>query len=291
MKAIPLVVCFVLLNAVSQAEVILQQISWSELQTQGLLMSGKVHASTDPTVPEYLQIERAVDTGVTIPLATIETPGITRRSYALLGKVKHEGVQGKGYLEIRNYFGDSERYFTRTLSDSGPMKSLEGSSDWREFSLPFTMEDTTKRPSKIQLNITFAGKGTVSIGPVRLVEYDEAEIPAPDTSGWWTEQQGGWLGGVIGCLGGLFGCLGGLAGSLAYRGKARGFSFGVLYVMTVLGILSLLGGLSALAVRQPYHVYFPLLLTGLLFGALGLGLIPTMRKRYEQAEERLSDEG
>lgn len=174
------------------------------------------------------------------------------------------------------------------------MKSLEGSSDWREFSLPFFMDDATKHPSKVQLNVMFPGKGTVSVGPIRLVEYDEAEKPALDTSEWWAEQQGGWLGAIIGCLGGLFGCLGGVAGSLAFRGKARGFSFGILYVMAVLGIVSLLGGLSALTVSQPYHVYYPLLVTGFLFGGLGLGLIPTMRKRYEQAEMRRTqtpDEG
>jgi hypothetical protein len=54
----------------------------------------------------------------------------------------------------------------------------------------------------------------------------------------------------------------------------------------VAGILLLLAGLLTLILRQPYAVYYPLLLIGLI-ASLVVGLqIRTLRRRYEQIDLR-----
>jgi hypothetical protein len=281
---IPLMVSFALLSAASQASQVLREVSWSQVQSEGRLSSGKAESVQGGPVAECLRIENASGQAATFPLYVFENPGVTHSQYAVQGKIRCESVEGKGYLESWNWFGGEERYFSRTLGDSGPMKSIGGTSEWRDFSLPFSIGAEKKRPSKIEVNLVLPGKGVVCVGPIQLVEFEGKENSLTGLSEWWSGQQGGWVGAFIGCLGGLFGCLGGVAGSLAYRGKARGLAFGVLYVMATLGGFSLVAGLTALALSQPYHVYYPLLLAGVLFFVLGLGLIPTMRKRYEQAE-------
>ncbi len=107
---------------------------------------------------------------------------------------------------------------------------------------------------------------------------------------WWTDQQAGLIGGiggsVLGILGGIFGSL---AGICAPQGKFRGLVFGLAYFMIASGITLLLTGIVALAMGQPYGVYYPLLLIGLLASGLMGGLLPVIRKRYQEADNRRLD--
>ena len=104
---------------------------------------------------------------------------------------------------------------------------------------------------------------------------------------WWTGQEAGLFGGiggsVIGILGGV---LGTMAGTLAPRGKARGLVVGSFVVCIVAGVVILTIGLVALGGGQPYHVWYPLILSGgILTLVLGC-LFPVLRIRYRQAEAR-----
>jgi hypothetical protein len=47
------------------------------------------------------------------------------------------------------------------------------------------------------------------------------------------------------------------------------------------------GGLIALSAAQPYAVFYPLLLLGVLSSAVPLGLLPTIRRRYADIELRM----
>ncbi len=275
MRILVLVVSLTLSASVWGNGRVMDVISWEEIQKEGRLLSGALDTqANDGTVS--LKVVSSSTEPVTLPLTVLNNPPVTRSEYALEGQVRYEDVEGEGYLETWNYFGESEKYFSRTLSPSGPMGVLKGSSTWRPFRLPFTTGDSVKTPSKIEVNLVLPGKGTVYLSGIRLVQ----------TTAWWSDQKAGWLGGLLGCLGGLFGILGGISGALVARGKGRGLAFGTLYTMAGLGGLLLILGLSALSLSQPYHVYYPLLLGGIIFTVLGLCLIPVMKRNFMQAELR-----
>ena len=106
-------------------------------------------------------------------------------------------------------------------------------------------------------------------------------------SPWWSEATATYLGAFggagIGILGGVYG---GVAGVLASKGKARGAVLGTHVVLLGLGILSLLAGIVAAVMGQPYHVMFPLLLIGIVLTFVMGPLLPVMRRAYLQADQR-----
>jgi hypothetical protein len=104
---------------------------------------------------------------------------------------------------------------------------------------------------------------------------------------WWTNQQAGLLGAiggsVIGIVGGVFGTI---AGTCVPRGKAKPFLYGFMALMLVVGAVGLVMGLAALAIHQPYAVWYPLLLAGgILLACFGVAL-PVLRLGYRQADVR-----
>lgn len=104
---------------------------------------------------------------------------------------------------------------------------------------------------------------------------------------WWSQSNAGLIGGiggsVIGLLGALFGTVG---GCLAPRGKAKPFVVGGMLLVAALGTVTLIAGIVAVAMAQPYHVWYPLLLGGGLTAGLFGGLTPVILARYRQAEAR-----
>lgn len=105
---------------------------------------------------------------------------------------------------------------------------------------------------------------------------------------WWSPEVAGWMGGIGGSfLGLLGGVLGGLAGVLAPRGQGRRLVLGLMSAIVVVAAAVLLVGIVAVILGQPYAVWYPCL----LFGVIGTGvfgvLIPVIRKRYRHAEQRL----
>ncbi|MHC4824257.1 MAG: hypothetical protein ACYTEP_09590 [Planctomycetota bacterium] len=110
--------------------------------------------------------------------------------------------------------------------------------------------------------------------------------PTPWFSTETSAMVGGFGGAAVGILGG---CVGAAAGVLAPKGKGRGFVLGTMTSCAALGVLVLIAGIYALIVGQPYGVWYPLVLLGaLLTGVIG-GLIPMVRKRYAEAEQRRLD--
>jgi hypothetical protein len=106
-------------------------------------------------------------------------------------------------------------------------------------------------------------------------------------SPWWNETVGTYIGAFggagIGTVGGIYGAV---AGTLAQQGKARGAVLGFHLGLLTLGAVTLIAGVVALLVSQPYHVYYPLLLIGGITSGVMGGLLPVMRKRYREAEHR-----
>jgi hypothetical protein len=214
---------------------------------------------------------------------TIDQPGVKLPIYALRGRIKYEGVEGAGYLEMWNYFPGGGAYFSRTLAGTGPMKALNGTSGWRDVVVPFFATGTPMRPSKLVVNLVLPSKGKVWLGPLKLFQYGPNEDPLALAAAWWTDRQGGLIGGIGG---GTMGLLGAMIGILSGAGRGRSFVIGLLVALTVIGAVALATGIYALARGQPFGVFYPLMLGGGLPAVICGGLIPTTRKRYAQIELR-----
>jgi MFS family permease len=95
----------------------------------------------------------------------------------------------------------------------------------------------------------------------------------------------GAFGGGIG--GSLLGILGALTGTLAPRGRGKGVVVGLWMLAAGAGIACLATGLVAVADRQPYGIWYPLLLTGFVVGGLATTLLfAVVLPAYRAAEAR-----
>jgi hypothetical protein len=98
---------------------------------------------------------------------------------------------------------------------------------------------------------------------------------------WWSEQDAGWLGGLVGGTVGIFGAVFGVTAGL---GKARSFVLALALVLCGFGVLLLAFGFIAVATGQPYHVYFLFfVIGGVLAFVMGLNY-PLLKRRYDQLE-------
>lgn len=104
---------------------------------------------------------------------------------------------------------------------------------------------------------------------------------------WWTGSTAGWIGGLGGGGVGLLGALlGGIGGPLAQKGRARPLVVGGFVGAIALCALSLGAGLVALALGQPYHVWYPLVLPGAIGTLVFSVLLPQLLRAYARAEQR-----
>jgi hypothetical protein len=244
---------------------------------------------------EALKIENTNDTPLKLTLLTIAKPKISTQMYAVMGEIRYDAVQGDGSLEMWNYFppgkpGLPEREFlSQPMGKSGIMGKIRGTSDWRPFSLGFCGIGASEPPTRLQINLIFWGRGAVYLGPLKLVQYQggKSSYTISSSNSWWSDRTGslvgGWGGGIIGCIGGL---IGGLIGVLGSMGKGRGFVIALLKILTGLGLLLSVAGIVALAQRQPYGVWYPLLLTGIILLAVCPRSLLTIGRRHQEQELR-----
>ncbi len=275
-------VAFATIAIPALAERNVQEIRWSALKAEGRLLGGEVVPPGGGIAFESLQVTNPDGSPRVVPLFVIEQPGIGGPVYALRGEVRGENVEGQAYLEMWNFFPRGGAYFSRTLAPAGPMASLRGTFAFRAFVLPFTAE-SGMQPEKLAVNVAFPGRGTVTLGPLRLVELGPGDDPLLPSGAWLTSRQIGLVGGIGG---GFLGLMGALVGILASRGEARSLVLAVLRGMLAVGIASL----AALAVGwwsgQPSAVLFLFFLVGVICSAVPAGLLGTVRRKYEELELR-----
>ena len=105
---------------------------------------------------------------------------------------------------------------------------------------------------------------------------------------WFSPVMFGALYGAIG--GSLCGIAGGVIGTLigvfAPRGKHKALVMGCLWAMVSVGGASLVFGVAALVAGQPYAIWYPPLLLGLIVGIVSVAVMPAARQAYRRAEER-----
>lgn len=103
---------------------------------------------------------------------------------------------------------------------------------------------------------------------------------------WFDASTYGWIWGtVIGVGGGLYGAL---VGTLAPQGKCKRLILALHIALLGASLGLLAAGIVALAVKQPYGVWYSLLLPGCV-GTIVLGsLTPVLLMRYRQADMQKS---
>lgn len=268
-----------------RGEEVVERLDWRRLAEPGA--TNQVELVTRGNGETWLRVVHTNAEPIRVRLGKVERPAVSGGVYAIRGQVSYKGVQGDGYLEMWSVLRASEtsesegRYFSRTLGSSGPMEKLSGSSDGRIFVLPFIRNGMTAPPARLELNLVLPGAGTVEIGPLELVDHYEFGAAGPND--WWSERTAGMLGG----FGGAFiGCFASLVAWLAAKRKARGFVLGATQVLIGLGGLLALGFAAALALRQPYAVWFPLGLFALLLLTILPFRLRDFRRFYADGEMR-----
>lgn len=275
-STVSLAVALLAATASLPAEELVRELRWERAPEGATLVAGAPGGGG-----QALRVQLAA--GATVPLLRVEAPPLRQLTWAIVGEVRHEGVAGDGYLEMWSVFPEG-RFFSRTLANGGPLGKLSGTSPWRRFVLPFVSKPGVPPPTALEVQLVLPGAGTVEIGTLRLQQYEVGEDPLTLASGaWWS---GRWAGLVGGLGGSILGLLGALVGWLGSRGKAPGFVLGLTRALILLGALALVAGGVAVLGSQPWAVWFPLVLLGLVAcGALG-GAYPGMARRYREAELR-----
>ena len=216
----------------------------------------------------------------TAQVFVVEAPAVSDDQYAITGRVAYQSVEGDAYLEMWSEFPDGSRYFSRTLDERGPMAKLRGSSPERAFVLPFFLRPDSPRPVRLEVNVVLPAGGRVVL---RELRFGSGAAALSTPGAWWSDQTGGWVGGAAGGAVGLFGAL---IGTLCSLGRGRRFVLAGLLALGVSGLVLLATGLAAFALGQPYGVWYPLLLLGVLAPVLAFSLLKTARRRFEALELR-----
>ena len=257
-----------------------REFKWNELQQGGNVSNGTVLPPQSGAPFHQLKIAGSSSGPTRVTVLTIDRPGIAGPRYSLRGQIRYDTIEGTGYLEMWNHFPDGSQYFSRTLGDQGPMMKLHGTSAWRPFILPF---DASGAPAPVRLviNVVLEGRGVVYLGPLTLTD-----LPQANTAGTNTEtvtRVGAWAGAIGGAV---VGCVGALIGLLTSLGRARRFVIASAISLIALGAGAFLAGIIAFAWSQPYSLFYPLLLVGFLACIIPLGLLSSIRRRYEEIELR-----
>lgn len=277
-----------LTGSCAMAEEHVATIRWSELESTGKLKAGEItrpSAESSSGVEEELLIVNEAATPLTVHLATIDSTGISKFNYTVSGRVRYENVEQPGYLEMWSVSPDNSRYFSKTLSPSGPMGTIHGTSASREFIIPFSSSAASGTPSKLEINLVLPAQGKVWISPLKLSQFEQNEWADAMTveGAWWGNRTGSWMGVISGVV---FGLLGALVGMLSSWGRGKNVCLAICWFTVVFSVVCLGVGAVALAISQPYVVYYPPLLLGVI-GTIVMGsAISTIRKRFSELELR-----
>ncbi len=248
----------------------------TELPLKQLEQAGQLKGGTIVTLPDNtaaLKVENAGPDPLQKTLLILEQPKITTDFYKIAGEVRYENVAGDGFLEMWNHFGGNA-YFSRTMGEHGPMGKLRGTSDWRPFILPFNASGSSGSPGKLVINLHLPGKGVVYLRDLKLIQAKVADVAPTQSFAWWSDRGAGWIGGICGAL---IGCLGSFMELRAKRGKSRQFVIWCCRALIGIGAVAAVAGLVALLMKQPYSVWYILL----LMGVLCVVIFPIRLRRYQ----------
>ena len=221
------------------------------------------------------------------------TNSVIKKTYWVVCELKYENVwygntahynQSENYyniigeegcaLKLLTYFPPSAMGGDERIHED--QFNLRGTSNWELYKFVVDRTEFESLPTKLELKLSFAGYGTVYLRPIKL-------LGTVESSNWWTPEQGGRIGGIGGAV---IGCFGGLIGLLAAKGKARNFVLATIKIFIALGVLLLIAGIVAIALSQPYAVWYSLLLPGFILTLVFSLNLPSIQRRYDELEIR-----
>ncbi|NJK62844.1 MAG: hypothetical protein HC921_09330 [Synechococcaceae cyanobacterium SM2_3_1] len=243
-------------SAVAQSPTLVQEYLWTEQQTLEQIPESELIPPSPEQNFASLRLTHAGPEATTFPLLDIEDPQLSQPQWRVEGLIRYEGVEGEAYLELYSHLPEG-KFFSRTLAESGPWRSITGSSSWRPVVLTFDAtgggEPGPVRPEKLEVNLVLPGAGVVEIGPLSL-HNGWSDLGNHAANAWWTDPQGGLIGGLLGAG---VGCVGALVGTLAGLGRSRSLVL-LLVKLTMAGSgLVLLVGIYAVVIGQPSRVFYP----------------------------------
>ncbi len=260
-------------------------VEWSELAAKNIEQGTVL---VDEKFGGVRLIDNTEAEPLSVRIATFDDRLPQSHLFAIRGMVKYEDVavgEVLGFLESWQYFAGGGQYFSRTLGTGGVMENLSGTSDWREFALPFRGSEESGHPQKIEVNLSLPARGRVWIGPLELVSYSSGEMDAAfsNSGAWWNDRQAGLMGGIAGAA---IGILGAIIGTLCGLGRGRTIAVALAWCVLATGVAALLAGGVAAASGQPYAVYYPLLLLGVIATLVMGGNMRSIGRRFAEAELR-----
>jgi hypothetical protein len=257
---------------------------WNDLQQQGQLSGGEIISMDGMSV---LKVENTNNNApLEISLLTITNQSVIKKIDFVSLEMKYENVgelvsNRWGGMQFNNSGGLVLSIQRWPLALGGDETTNESwfnfwdTSNWKRQDYGVDHWEDFKGPIKeLKLVLSLSGTGTVYLRPIKLTGI---------AASWWSPQQSA----LMGSIGGAFiGCLGALIGILAGIGKARRFVLTSAASLIVVGILLVIAGILAVAMKQPYAVWYPLVLAGgILTFALGVNL-HSLKRRYEDLEIR-----
>ncbi|HVU07296.1 MAG TPA: hypothetical protein VHG89_01995 [Verrucomicrobiae bacterium] len=228
-----------------------------------------------------LKIENTNDTPLEVFVLT--NSSLLKKANRIEWEMKYENV---GYITNRNGIMGS----SRELIEKFPPQAIGGDSltnynrlhfvgteNWANhyFLIGRAPYDNQTRPDELKLKFSFTS-GTIYLRPIKLLGTTES-------FNWWAPEQSGLIGGIGGAI---IGCFGGLLGWLVSKGKARNFVLITTKIFILLGILLTIGGLIAAILKQPYSVWYALLLPGVILVLVFSLNLHSIQRRYDELEIR-----
>jgi hypothetical protein len=255
-------------------------LTWAELQKDGKLLGGQIQPAGENGW-QSLKIANTGSDPLRYPIVTFDSLSPTSNDIAIEGQIKYQNIAGQAYLEMWTILPDGRRFFTRTLAEGGPLQKITGTSAWRIFSLPFSLSGESPKHVALEVNAFLPGPGTIELGPLRIVNLSPEPPIEPNI--WWSNQIGGWIGGVLGMAIGLM--MAAVAILLQKSAPSKPIAAILLLVVTI-SFLCLMAGIAAVIKSQPYVVYYPLLLAGVMAAAFALVGYVKLRRRLRELELR-----
>jgi len=101
---------------------------------------------------------------------------------------------------------------------------------------------------------------------------------------WFSPKTAGIIGGLIGSILGLAGALIGCSCGICVRKGWKKPIYTTFILAIATSVMLLITGLVALGIKQPYHVWYPFLLSGFIGTIIFSSLFPVIRKRFIESE-------
>ena len=280
-----MILCFILS---AKAEKVLRVYEWKDLMSQHPIPNSEIVSLDGISV---LKIQNTNVPGyLDISLLTITNQAIIKKALGISLEVKCEGAG------VTNGNGRIGEYYTGIISmletippyASGGDEITNvskppyyyGTMNWRRDDLNIDRQEIAGLPTQVELKLITQPHETFYIRPIKVLEVERA-------NNGWPLPMSALAGILIGSIGGPFiGLCGALIGCLAGMGKARRFVLTTTKCLVALGIVLTVAGLVALVCKQPYAIWYPLvLLGGITTLVLSVNYYP-IKRRYDELEIR-----